>query len=333
MEAEHTQSKCANIPFVFGDGTGNAAKEWDYAVNQSAVATGGREQGREGRSLEHFINFNGEDCVQILALVDTETAGRGMLTSVLTTKANDGKLLDNVRYTVRLIDGQQEQFFGKALTVVEDQFLGEALNVVEEHGNSVKAWLTLHGMTGKLKLKPVTVISNRSMERGLLQDTSVAFNNGKFAGGLVLDRQITYDIDVGGRIQKCKGGGIRYCGEEFEPASQYEVELHTLDATGRGDLITIQGKHLVWHDSVFRADLTKVEVIGLRLYTGLYVGKKHARAPIHGCVHSRGHVHTNSPLRACNPQRASDILFLLPLIEIWRTCYRSHVLLVQRSAP
>ena len=93
MEAEHTQSKCANIPFkchVFGNGTGNAANEWDYVVNQSAVATGGREQGQEGRLLEHFINFNGEDCVQILALVDTEAAGRGMLTSVLTTEVNDG---------------------------------------------------------------------------------------------------------------------------------------------------------------------------------------------------------------------------------------------------
>lgn len=312
MEAEHTKSKCANIPFVFGDGTSDAAKEWDYVANQSAVVTGGREQGQEGWLLEHFINFNGEDCVQILALVDTETAGRGTLTSVLTTEANDGKLSDNVHYTVRLPDGQQGQFLGKALTVVEDQFLGKALNVVEDHGNSAKAWLTLHGMTGKLKLKPV--ISKLTMERGLLKDTSVAFNSSKFAGGLVLDLQNTYDIDVGGSIRKWKGGDIQYCGGEFEAACQYEVELHTLDAAGRGGLITVQGKHLVWHDSVFRADLTKVEVIGLRLYTGLCVGKKNARVPIHRHIHSRGNVHTNSSSCARNPQCASVIfLFLFPL--------------------
>ena len=204
-----------------------------------------------------------------------------------------------MRYTVRLADGQQ------------DQFLREALNVVEEHGNSVKGWLTIDGMTGKLRLKPVTVISKRSMERGLLQDTSVAFSNGKFACGVFLDLQKIYDIDVGGRIRKCKGKDIRYCGEEFEPACQYEVELHTLDATSGGDLVTIQGQHLVWHDSVFRAGLTKVEVIGLRLYTGLYAGKKHERAPIHGSMHSREHIHTSSPIYAHNPQCASVILILL----------------------
>jgi hypothetical protein len=283
MEAEHTQDMCANIPFKCGGGTRTAAQEWDYVVNQPAVATtDGRDQGQEGQLLKHFIDFNGEDCVQVLALVDTD-AGRGVLTSVLKTEAEHGALLDDESYTVRLPDGQQKQCLGKALKVVESD------------GKSAQYWLGLHGKTGKLKLKPVTCTRNgtSNVQRGLLQDMGVAFHNGKFADGLELDADSEYEIRVSdGTTEKCKGADLRYCGDEFEQACLYELQLHTLDGRGTGGAVTVQGAYLVWHDSVFRAGLTEEEVIGLRLYTGTHT---HTHTHTHTGTHTQDiYTHTHS---------------------------------------
>ena len=73
-----------------------------------------------------------------------------------------------------------------------------------------------------------------------------------------------------GTTEKYKGGDLRYCSDELEPACLYEIQLHTLDSTGTGATITLPGAYLVWHDSVFRAGLTVEEAIDLRLYTGTY---------------------------------------------------------------
>ena len=253
------------MPHVYGDtSTSTAVKEYEYVVHGTAAATetvggGIREQGQSGWTLGHFVKFNGEDCVQLNATVESGGVCGKLASRLDAEEVAAGALQDDRQYTVQLDSCEHIQL------------PGSELHIVESAGISSKDWFKLHGQTGKLKFKPVTVTgADGSKVRGLLEEEGIAFRRNKYSEGLELEgdgRQ--YAVKVGGEDRKVAAASISYCGEDFT-GIEYAIELHELDPQAHGpkEVVSVPGRNLLWHDSVFRAELTLPEVIGLRLYTG-----------------------------------------------------------------
>ena len=224
-----------------------------------ASASAAPDLSEADRQDEISGSFNGEDCVQLNATVESGGVCGKLASRLDAEEVAAGALQDDRQYTVQLDSCEHIQL------------PGSELHIVESAGISSKDWFKLHGQTGKLKFKPVTVTgADGSKVRGLLEEEGIAFRRNKYSEGLELEgdgRQ--YAVKVGGEDRKVAAAAISYCGEDFT-GIEYAIELHELDPQAHGpkEVVSVPGRNLLWHDSVFRAELTLPEVIGLRLYTG-----------------------------------------------------------------
>ena len=105
MKYEHCDSPYATEGFqnwnVYKDGSATSARqEWEYVVDSVAKENGGREKGRDGWTLQDYMDWHGEGCV-------TVCSGAARRVGKL-VGASSRELVAGTTYTVQLRDAPTE---------------------------------------------------------------------------------------------------------------------------------------------------------------------------------------------------------------------------------